>query len=1504
MRRIRVATALITIIPCIVLACGVGAYLLKLANIAMRGLPKQISDLAAQQINGKVSIGSVTSSAYGIVLHNVSITPRGVSSRKPIAIIPSIRVRANLQDVISGKIDPQKSIDYVELSHPVIYLDRDKSGKWNYSNIFKPAGKRPISNYRTRVYVTDAQLTVQDSANVTGRSVTSAFRHLSASIDVGDRIDFKFKGQGDGKRLGNLQGSGRYVVQRGELALDANARAVDVVYWTGYPVRLKINVLSGQADCTCHVERRAKGEPFHYTSDIQLKDGSIAFKPIHKPFTRVKGLVRVCDGAIGMSLNGNLGKSDFVVDGCVAGFHNPRMMICAESDRADLAEVISVSNYSQVLNKLKISPRGSVKLTLFGIPSSLAADFSVKLSSVTIASMKIDSPDLSGVYFDHRLTLTSANGVYSGGRLNMSGSLDLTSSQHGLFSGRLTDCSLDSIPWLDTYKIRGKGGGDFQIAWKPGKISARCNARVPSGNAGGIAFDEATIAATYSDGSLTIRRAGMRSLGGLIVASGTVSKAGQLNMAIAGNGLDTAKLVAGRMKGNASGSMQFAGKITGDLHRPVFDGEFEAYKLSASQYEVDRIAGIISAGRHSIDISDLRVYDGNGQVRVKGRINSPLSDKPDFDLDVSATDLPIQKLAKWGLKTGRISGFASGDIKISGSVKNPKASGILRGRCVQLSSTPLDNALIKFAYESGTASIETLQASCGNSTLVAQGTIKNDKSIDLAFSAEKFPLAKLNKYVRQYAVLTGTATIAGSVGGTIDKAIVQLSANSTNTAINNEGFDKIECTVKWNQGNSAVGNIVLRDAKSEYSLTNLAYDPVKHVVELDARIVDGKGQKIAGILNNSLFVQNGLAGRLGRYDYLASARDRLGCSISGEVNGRIRLQGKRVYPDLRGQANVNNFVCGSKKIQSLDVAGSWRGENIILDKFEASDGDMNISADGNMVVGGLLNVRLDAHNVAVDNVREWVRIPDNFSGRGDVTLVVRGRADAPNAEMFMECVDPVLAGLKFDRIRTIVSTNAGDAENGGTGIHIDDVTLVQGDKSLRATGFLPMDWRTLKIPRDGKLAAEAKLDEGSLSILSTLSGIKFQLGSGGSFGGVIKLAGTVGDPSLQGSIGMKKGIARIPRVDGEFRNVNAKISLVENRLVIDTISGSSSEGGGFEASGKVVLSSTNPAVDMNVVSKGLQFSGQNISNRYGEYVRVKVNGNLKIGGVPKYPVIAGTLYVPEGQLALVGKGTVKAAARMLPMDPQFDVSVLLGRNVEFHTSRLRCPLYGKLVVAGSLSKAIVDGNVDIAGGRILFPMHQLRIASGSSISLHAAPPDPAVVYVDMSAQGTIPTVGLSGSQKNCTVTMVSKGPLDKMDSTFSSSPAILSDQDIMSILTGKRQLETAFAERGASDLDKFWSAAVLPTLFQAFGNVFQDATGIQDFGLEAGYNQPMRFTIGNQLFGGLYLDYTRVMGSKPGYYDSLEELKMSYRFKRGYELNMSKDENDILKLGVEGRFRF
>jgi hypothetical protein len=138
------------------------------------------------------------------------------------------------------------------------------------------------------------------------------------------------------------------------------------------------------------------------------------------------------------------------------------------------------------------------------------------------------------------------------------------------------------------------------------------------------------------------------------------------------------------------------------------------------------------------------------------------------------------------------------------------------------------------------------------------------------------------------------------------------------------------------------------------------------------------------------------------------------------------------------------------------------------------------------------------------------------------------------------------------------------------------------------------------------------------------------------------------------------------------------------------------------------------------------------------------------------------------------------------------------------------------------------------------------------------------------------------------------------------------------MLTGQQQLESILTAGTDVDvgreLSDMFSTALIPTVFAPIERKFEDVLGLDEFGLQMGYHEPIQLTIGERLLGSFYLSYTASLGVGLGtdytsdpytdYSNNPDDVKLTYRLKSGLEMGVQMDQNSMITGIVEGRLQF
>ena len=1513
MRKARRLTILIILLPLLAMALGSIMYLSKVKRQASERLPGIIKEAASERINGDLTIGKINILSSSIDLRDITVSDK---TGKPVVRIPRVSVSYSLIDLALRQAQPLESIRRVDIFKPEISLSRSADGIWNFAQLLKPSRPAKPVKLRAKVYVKSGQMTVRDNLNLSTPRI-SVLKDINAWADLARKpaAVYRVSGTGLPGRMGRIKAEGEYNFDSHSFTAFLDLSGVSAPYWSNYPWHTGLKVLSGTAHANAELSKPGESKPLQYTATIKLNPSSLLFPKIRKPIQDITGDIYVNDGLINMKLKAMLGSTPMIISGNVIRHPSTQMALELSSDKANLRELAKLSSSADVFGKAVLPTSGRIDAIIFGPPKSRAVGFTLEAPTIAYGKLEGRSVIVKGVYFNKHITVRSASARAGQGLIEASGDIDLAKQPTGELDGRVSGLRLDQMPSLRKYRLATSANGSFQVSWKPGKADVLYKGELAGGSFQGLKFDRCDVVAEYADGTLHIRELGAKTLGGNLAVSGDVNSDDTLNLQVAGSDINLASVGKLYWKTPMVGRAQFVGEITGPVESPVFKGDVEAYQTMVGGLGIERAAGSITASRKAIDLDELTIYDPPGTVSISGRVSNPFSNSPSVNLALDADSMNAgritQALGLHALTGGRL----SGNLTVSGDLHHPVADAHIRIEGGAYYDIALDALEAQVSYRGSRLKLDRFIVQSGRSILTASGEATDDQ-IAGTFSGSELALEKFSRLLYPYAFISGNAEVSGSIGGTLDAPQAALEIKCDNPTINSQGFKEFHGKASWKDDIAVLSDLSLTDSGAGYMIPELSYNSATGTIGLSAKVQDGDAGKMLAILDSSPIVRQSPVGvNAGLNRFLARIPKPFAGKMNGGISGSVQLTDKGMDPNLKVQVNMTDMISGSSTIKIMRLEGTWRNDVVKLERLEAMDGDTNVFVEGSFGPSDALVLQADAHNLSMNTLRQWVKLPSDFSGNADITVVAGGSTHAPVSEMSIEIVDPMISGAKFDRLRCRLSTNSllpsqSDITRSASGrIDVDDLTLMLGAHDLRASGYIPVDWREFSIPNDGSILLHSNLDSDSLVILSAFSGTVMETGEAGSFEGAVGIEGTVQSPKLQGSLTWRDGSIRIPRVNSAFEKIDARILLGDNKLSIEKFNGVSSEGGGFDVSGSIALADMKPSLNLTLKTNSLRISGKNITDIYGEDVKAAIDGELKLAGDWRSPLISGNVSIADGLIALSGK-IKKPGERAWPLgiNPKFNIEASLARNLQIKSARMKSPLFGKLTVQGDLSKPIVEGSIDISDGTIIMPMREFKILPGSTMALHIGSTQLPTVYLDIRAQTRLTTVSFLRQRKRYTVTMTAQGPLDKLTTTFSSSPPGLSEQTIIAMVTGQQQLEQIFARDNTNDIGKelsgLFSTTMVPSVFEPIERAFEDTLGFDEFALDIGYREPLQLTVGKHLWGKFYFDYTTALGARPDYADAMYELKLSYRLKPSLELNVITDENHIFSAGIEGILRF
>ncbi len=1510
----------------LVVAAGTIIYLASHARSAWKSLPRMLSSVVSERVEGKFSVGKVDISPTGLVFHDVRLTADN-DGKKPLLDAEQVRVGMRLAQLIRDRKDPIRSVESVEIVRPTAFLERGIDGKWNIAGILKPT-EPTKPGFSGRITVRNGKVSVVDRA-LFGKAHRNAFTNVNAVVDLANPSVAKCILTADGPRgrMAKLSVKAEYDLSRKSFSADIDGLGADASYWTRYPFDLKIlDATSGRADFRLHLAREGERKPIRTGGEFLVSDAVVKFGWMRKPVSDLRGTITLKSDEAALSLRGRIESTPLEASGRIIGLRRSTLAIDLRSEHANFRELSGV--FGVAVPKGTVLPTtGRAHVSISGPASSPSAVFKVDAPSISYSGYSAKIIHAEGTYSAGRLVIRRATGRAYGGALSAYGEFGWGARKGGSFRGTVSNIRVSQIPAVRRKGIDAASSGHFGLELGASGVAGAYRGTLTGGTYQKYRFDRGVLALSYGGDGVHLDQVSAEILGGKVAASGGVSASGSLDLDVSGAGIDLAAAQEHFWKHPMSGTLQFSGKLKGTADAPSFDGRVEAYGVVMKDNSAERITADMEATRTLVTLRALEIDDPDGRVTVSGEIANPFAVVPTLDLLVSAESIDIEKWVAAAELPVNMSGMLSADLDVTQTLANPRIEGGVRVADGRVADLPLESAHMHVAYHNSRLTLTDFEANSGGGVITADGSLGlDDGALAFTIGAEGVSVAAVADSLKEHVLLSGSLDADIEVSGTVEETALSGSVASSDLRVNGQSFDTFEADMSWSGDRLTVGEALLAFGDTEYTLSELSYLAADRKADLSFEVRDALIENLIALIERGPRTESTSSLRR----YAASVPRPAKGVVGASVTGSLLFEDDGITPDLHFQGQVSDARIGLSAISSIKMDGDLEGRSIRLNRLEALDGDTDLVASAVLGPEGEIDVQIDAHGVDLASAAKWAGLDQNFSGSADVTIIAEGTRSAPSVEASFDIQDPMIEGMKFDGLRARLSgAPSGEGRAAGNRIDIEDLTIVLGDSQLRASGYVPVDWKEYTVPRDQDLLVELYVDDDSLKLLSALAGRALVGELGGSIAGKVSYGGTIEAPRLEGGFQWRDGTVQLARLKQPFEQIEADVSLSGDVLSIDRLVGKSAEGGSFRISGPVGLVNPeserapgsgadsdgfagrlglNPRLDLTLVTSSLKVSGKNISGKYGESIEAVFDSSIQATGDWTRPLLTGTIAIPRGVAGMSGAPDEPLPPMLMSFDPRFDISVTTGRGLVLKSARIEAALPGSLSLGGSLKEPVVDGLINLVDGTIVFPMRSFRILPGSDMRIRVSPGQPVLAMLDVKARGRVVDTNPLGKRTRYDVTMEATGPLDKLHPTFTSSPVGLPEQRIIALVTGQYHFEQLLSGGEGQDfgreLSGLFSSALLPTVFSPIEEAFEQALGLDEFALEMGYQEPVQVSIGDQLGANTFISYSAAIGARPDYADSRYKLSLSYRVRDNLEIGIHTDENRELGISAEGKIRF
>ncbi|WP_346353599.1 translocation/assembly module TamB domain-containing protein [Azotosporobacter soli] len=443
---------------------------------------------------------------------------------------------------------------------------------------------------------------------------------------------------------------------------------------------------------------------------------------------------------------------------------------------------------------------------------------------------------------------------------------------------------------------------------------------------------------SISGQELQLKGVEIDSLNTRIRVSGQTTRGAELNLAVAADNLDFARLPF-QYPYPVSGIGTCSGTLTGTAAQPIFAGEFQTERLQLDKETIQNIRGKMKFVDDELDITDASFQQGEGQGVFTGGID--FKDQSVFG-SLQLKNLTLERIMPiFQLSNRDLRGKLSGEIRVAGHAKQPDVwvDGQLTNGSIR--NYPLESVDLNLALENNVLKINQLTAHQGNGTLVAQGTAAIDGPLNLEIGGQGIDAGIITALLGSDWDLKGKLQFAAQVNGTTQEPQAAMSVEINDGGVKEATFDSLYGLLILEKGNIQVNQVLLR--KGIYRASAYGNIPLAALTPKGRSGTDnGSEMDLRCRLDNA---------NLSILPLLVPKVVEWG---DGATQGEIAITGTLHAPKMNGAISVN----GGK----LKFAGFKDPlENII----------MNVTVADDVVKVNQLSAKLGTGTIALDGSLRW-----------------------------------------------------------------------------------------------------------------------------------------------------------------------------------------------------------------------------------------------------------------------------------------------------------------------------------------------------------------------------------------------------------------------------------------------------------------------------------------------------------------------------------------------------
>lgn len=1513
-RRRRLAIILLTILPVIVFLIVAALYITFQVRSALGRLDVILVEELRIQTRRAVKVGRVDVSPLGTAtIHDLRIANGETFERGTLLSAERVVIDYRWSDLVLGRVPAIQSVESVRLEKPTLLIERFRTGKLNIQDLLKPKPPPRRPPFIGVIDARDGTVIFRDwQARLSGpKPVVTQSVRVNGTFDAVNAPAYVYVATARSPKslFGRMSLSGSMDSRRGRLSVDIRASNADASYWARYFVRPEaVTIRQGRGDLRLSATRRIVNgkRRWSYAGAATVRNGRVSIAGLRSPAANVRGTVSLANSIVTLNLSAMAANSPLRMTGVAVGLSKPKVDLRITSNQADFARILRAAQTPPSLRPVRVSGRGPLTLRIIGPSNDLVFVVRTSIPAAQGFGYSARNLDIRATYANDVVEIERASGRALNGQIAVEGAIELAGRSPRLaLSGAASGVQLDLIPQIRNAGLRGVASGRFDLTGTAASPQLDARVQVSRGSLNKVVFRGVSGRVVVTQDRVRIRSLTAGTAGGVVRLAGTITPS-RLDLRTVAVGVDLQKLLRPFNLAGYSGIANFQGRVTGPPSNPTIVGNAEIFEGRFQEYEFDYARGQLVATRASVSLENAVVRVLPAEITVRGRVAGLGTRAPRIELDLDVAEAPVDRILSILRVDAEITGALSGRLRVRGTSPNITAVGSLTLTDGSVAGYPVSSASADITYSNRTMRLTNLLAKSDGADFSAEGTIDRAGNLAFTFIANDIALARLADITRPYAVLSGTVDMSGKVTGTTDEPNLVASVVSDQPTINTVQIQRFAADVVWNGTAFTATDVLLRAAQGEFIIKRAAYDTESRALAVEGGSLQNfPFPPLYTLVAESPYVDapeaEGIRNLLSRLRKPSRGTLTATFSASGPVD---RLEG-------RVNLSAEDVDIAEIKDARIDLAAFARHGLVELESFEATASSLNVSARGTLIADGRTDLEVDAYNVDLADLTPATG-PTHITGTATVRASVQGPIKSPVITASAEMVEPVIYGIKFDRLRA--SQIIVDQDS----IDISRVLVTRDSHSGAFYGTVPWNWSTLGVPADRPIDLHASMEEQTLGILTVLSDMIVTDRTSGQLSANLDITGTLSNPNLAGRMTIADGKIGIRGIENDFTNLQGDLVFNGDVVRVERLSGASSAGGTFEVVPGGTLSVRNlisPVAGQPRGMADLAFRTDNLTIiernllGYREWVTARFttgeNGVTMVGPVTT-PVIAGTVSVASASAILSPSARLGLAARgIYAFNPTFDLTFALGNDVWLRTPNLNAMLQGSGQLIGTLNRPNLQAGLTIAQGTLRLPTSRMRITRGT-VNVSWTPEEGSRVVVDIRAQTSVTAASPTGARRRYTIVMTVQGPLENLQPeniNLQSDPPGLSRERILAALGHFEDIYGNGELALRQQVSEIFTLAA-PLVFAPLETAFIEALGLEEFNIEYGFEQPLAVFLSRKLFGDFYLSYWRIVTGAPTITGATYSLRLGYRVRDWLEFSYITDSRrvGILEAAYSRRF--